>query len=89
MLKSESSYLKLQREYFKSNGIDLICGPATIDKIVKKAFDEGTGARSLNTIIEEALAEAEFYLNASYGNKYKVLKITPKTIEDNTKFILR
>ena len=89
LLKSESSYLKLQREYFKSNGIDLICGPATIDKIVKKAFDEGTGARSLNTIIEEALAEAEFYLNASYGNKYKVLKITPKTIDDNTKFILR
>ena len=87
--ESDLSYLKLYREYLESLNIEFQYSKAVIEAIAKKAQEEKTGARSLKTITEKALEVADYYINSSNASKYKVLKITPKTIEDNTKFILR
>ena len=87
--ESELSYLKLYREFLKSLNMEFKYTKNVIKTIAEKAMKEKTGARSLKTITEKALEVADYYINSSVGNNYKELIITPKTIEDNKKFILR
>lgn len=87
--ESKLSYLKLYKQYLESLNIEFQYGKNVIEKIAKKAIEEKTGARSLKTITEKALEVADYLIASSDASKYKLLKITPKTIEDNTKFILR
>jgi len=87
--ESDLSYLKLYKQYLESLNIEFQYNKNVIEKIAEKAIEEKTGARSLKTITEKALEVADYLIASSDASKYKLLKITPKTIDDNTKFILR
>ncbi len=86
---SNLSYLKLYSEYLKSLSIAFEYDNDVIRAIAERALLEKTGARSLSSITESALEVADYYITSKNASKYKLLKITPKTIEDNTNFILR
>lgn len=85
----ELSYLRLYREYLNGLNMKFKYSNAVIRTIAEKAIEEKTGARSLQTITEKALEVADYYIGSRNGWNYKELIITPKTIEDNKKFILR
>lgn len=87
--ESKLSYLKLYREYLAALNIEFKYNKAVIEAIAKKAMELKTGARSLQSITEDALSVADFYIGSRNASQYKQLVITPKTIEDNKKFILR
>ncbi len=87
--ESKLSYLKLYREYLAALNIEFKYNKAVIEVIAKKAMELKTGARSLQSITEDALSVADFYIGSRNASQYKQLVITPKTIEDNKKFILR
>lgn len=83
------SYLRLYREMLKELNIEFKYEQSVVEAIAKKAIELKIGARSLKSIVEKAVEEADFYINSRNGSQYKELIITPETIEDNKKFILR
>ena len=87
--ESNLSYLKLYKEFLKSLNIEFKYSSKVISLIAQKAYDEDVGARSLHSIAEHALEVADYFITSSNASNYKELIITPKTIEDNKKFILR
>lgn len=90
MKNSEISYLKEYRDLLMSErNIEFIYDDDTIRAIAEKANKLGEGVRSVKKIVETAIAESEFYTMSSQYRKYKQLIITPETIENNKKFILR
>lgn len=90
MRSSEISYLKEYRDLLMSErNIEFIYDDNTIRAIAEKADKLGQGVRSIKKIVETAIAESEFYTMSSQYRKYKQLIITPETIEDNKKYILR
>ncbi len=90
MHKSELSYLKLYRDFLMSaRNIELVYDEDTIRAIAEKADKLKEGARGIKNIVEQALLLSEFYTLSSNYRKYKQLIITPETIEDNKKYILK
>ena len=87
--ESNLSYLKLYREFLKTLNIEFKYSSKVISAIANKAYEEDVGARSLQTIAERTLEVADYYITSSNASNYKELIITPKTIKDNKKFILR
>ena len=87
MKESEKNHLLLYKKFFETNGINFIYDDKTIETIAEYAKKLGIGARGIKTIVERALSVANYYALSS--SKYKELIITPETIEDNKKFILR
>lgn len=85
---SEISALKIEREFLKSNGIDLLCDDEVIKKIAKEAYKLKTGARSIETIISKTLNDAMFEISFN-PNTFKELEINSETIENPKKYILR
>ena len=85
--ESDTSQLLLYKEFLEENDMQLIYDDETITTIAKKAHELGYGARSIKQIIEKAVADANFYVTSR--KKYKYLQITPETIENNKKYILR
>lgn len=86
---SKLSYLKLYREYLRSINIKFEYNKKVLQAIAKKAIKQKAGARSLQSISENALEVADYYVTSKKAKQYTLLRITPQTIEDNTKFILR
>lgn len=60
-----------------------------IEAIAKKAVELKVGARSLKSITEDALAVANYHVTSSGANNYSELIITPETVENPYKYILR
>lgn len=84
---SDSSILKLYKDFYQSLGINFIYDTKTIEAIAKKASINSLGASELKVILEDALEIANFYINSS--QKYKELIITSDTINNPNKYILR
>lgn len=80
LVRSKSSHLVLNRQFFSSHGIKLEYHK-TIDEIASKAFKLGTGARSLNSIVDETLSEATYEILAN-PRKYARLTITNETVQN-------
>ncbi len=87
--ESDLSYLRLYRDYLKGLNMEFKYNNAVVKALAAKAIEEKTGARSLQSITEKALEVADYYIGSKNGHNYKELVITPKTVEDNKKFILR
>ena len=85
--ESDKSQLLLYRDLFDDIGIKFIYDDKVIEAIAKKCIELGVGARSIKKIVENALEIANYSIFSR--NKYKELIITPETIEDNKKFILK
>ena len=87
MNTSNKSQLILYRNYLANRGIKFIYDDATIEAIAKKAVKLKRGARSIKKIVESALAFASYEFQSS--KRFNELIISPETIEDNKKYILR
>lgn len=87
MTTSNKSQLLLYKYMLENMNINFIYEEDTIEAIAKKAIELGVGARSIKKIIVDAFDVINYELFSR--NNYKELIITPETIEDNTKYILR
>ena len=87
MNRSNKSQLLLYKEYFSQMGINFLYDEEVIKAIAKKAYELNRGARSIKKIVEKALAEAIYEIQSYLP--FRELIITPETIENNKKYILR
>lgn len=87
ILKTEGNTLSLNRTFLNNNGVNLVIDDEVLKTIALRAAKQKYGARSLDEIVETALAAASFEI-ASNPNLYEQLIITPETIEDNKKYTL-
>lgn len=85
--ESDKSQLLLYKRFFDGIGIDFKYDDKTIEEIAKEAKKLGIGARGIKRIVENALAVANYY--ALSKGQHKELIISPETIHDNKKYILK
>jgi ATP-dependent Clp protease ATP-binding subunit ClpX len=57
---SKGSILNSFKEWFSSEGIELIVEDSAINIIAQKAIEKGLGARGLHSVLDEALLNAQF-----------------------------
>lgn len=57
---SKGSILNSFKEWFSSEGIELVVDDSAINIIAQKAIDKGLGARGLHSVLDEALLNAQF-----------------------------
>lgn len=84
---SKSGALNLNKEFLKSQGIDLSVDDRVLSKIAKMASESKFGARILDEEVEKALAIASFEI-AKNPSIYARLIINEETINDNKKYRL-
>ena len=87
MNTSNKSQLLLYRNYLAGRGIRFLYDDKTIEAIARKAVELKRGARSIKKIVETALGAANYEIQSN--RRFNELIITPETIEDNKKYILR
>ncbi len=89
MLESDESSLKIQEQIFKKLGVKITFTDGYVNAIAKGAVDRKTGARGLNTIIDESTWEAyeEVYKKSNRG-KYSEVIFDEKTVEDSSHYQL-
>ena len=87
ILKSPHGTLNQNRYLLKENGVSLRIKTGTMKEMSDIAANSKNGVRSLNEIIETALAVASFEI-ATNPNVYSELIISPETIKDNKKYTL-
>lgn len=84
---SNKSQLLLYKEFFKELNIDFTYSEDTINKIAKKAYELGLGARGIKTIVENSIKIANYYALSS--TNYTKLELTQETIDNPKKYILQ
>ena len=84
----KNSTLTRNKKFFDAQGIKLSLSEDTIKKIAEKAEKQKLGARALDEIVETSLSAVSFEI-ANNPDMYEEVIITPETIEDNKKYILR
>jgi ATP-dependent Clp protease ATP-binding subunit ClpX len=57
---SKGSILNSFKEWFSSEGIELVVQDSAINIIAQKAIEKGLGARGLHSVLDEALLNAQF-----------------------------
>lgn len=82
LISSKYSPLYLKQLIFLKMNILLTCTEEFIDEVAKKAYSMKTGARSLNSIIEDTLKEVEWFL-LTHPQEYKEILLTEETIVNN------
>lgn len=89
MLESKlSKLLSKKRRYEAEFGAQLIITDEYIEAVLDKLSKEEKSMRDLNNIILSTLSEAEYQLLANEG-KIKQLILTPESVADPTKIILK
>lgn len=81
LMSSDESAIKIQQELFQKLGVKLTPGDDYIEQIAKQAIERKTGARGLNTVVDDTTWEA--YADA-YSNlgKYKEIILCKETVDD-------
>lgn len=90
LIKSKNNTLKEQRELFKNCGVALKVNEGYLNAIAKKAYERGTGARSLKSEITETTWKP-FEIVKQNTNVYSKVELTEDTVEDinNYKLVKR
>lgn len=83
---SNLSFLGLKQEFYKMMGVNIVYDEDFLEKLCERAAEFGSGARSLNTILNDLFKEIQFNI---FANNYSVLELTSETVKDNKKYILR
>lgn len=84
---SKRSTLNLQKEFFRKQNIELVVEEEAKKAIANMALKKKLGARSLDEILETALADASFEI-ATNPNIYQKLIITEETINKPSSYKL-
>lgn len=79
LVRSEGSVLAQYRSDFHGYGIDFNIEPAAIRRIAELAYEEGTGARGLLTVLERLFRGFKFELPST---AIKSFNVTVATLED-------
>ena len=84
---SDESSLHIQQKLFEDLGVKLTAGDDFMRKIAQNAYDRKTGARGLNTVVEEATWEAYYdaYMN---GDEYDEIILTADTVDNPKQYTL-
>lgn len=88
LTKSNLSALSNIRAEFKERKIWLIIKKGTLEMIAKKALSYKTGARAINTVLEDTFSEVLYELESHPKKIFKTCIINPETVQDKTKYIL-
>ena len=85
--ESDESSLAIQQRLFDELGVKLTAGDDFVRKIAQNAYDRKTGARGLNTVVEESTWEAYYdaYVN---GEDYEEIVLTEETVENPKQYKL-
>lgn len=85
ILESDESALKIQKQIFEKLGVKITFTDGYVNAIAQGAVDRKTGARGLNTIVDESTWEAyeEVYKKSNRG-KYSEVIFDEKTVEDSS-----
>lgn len=85
ILESDESALKIQEQIFEKLGVKITFTDGYVNAIAQGAVDRKTGARGLNTIVDESTWEAyeEVYKKSNRG-KYSEVIFNEKTVEDSS-----
>ena len=85
--ESDESSLAIQQKLFDELGVKLTAGDDFIRKIAQNAHERKTGARGLNTVVEEATWEAYYdaYVN---GDEYEEVILTEETVDNPKQYTL-
>ncbi len=89
LTKSKLSRLKSIRDEFKERKIRLVIKKEALIEIAKKAYSYKTGARAINTVLEDVFSDVLFKLDENLNNKYSYCLITANTVKNNKKYILK
>jgi ATP-dependent Clp protease ATP-binding subunit ClpX len=87
MLESDESAMKIQKEIFEQLGVKLTFTDSFTQSVAEKAYEKKSGARGINSIIDECTWKAfdEVY---SHPGEYEEVIVSDKTIEDEEAFQL-
>lgn len=81
LLESDESALKKQERIFDRLGVKLTSTPEYVEKIAKEAVDRKTGARGLNTVVDESTWAAFSDVYTNLGN-YSEIILTDETVDN-------
>lgn len=81
LLESDESAIKIQQKLFNQLGVKLTAGYDFLDEVAKQAVERKTGARGLNTVVEEATWEAYADAYANLG-KYREIILERETVDN-------
>ena len=81
LLEGDESALEIQKKLFKELGVTLTPSDGYIDEIVRQAVERKTGARGLNTVVDESTWEAYGDVYTNLG-KYKEIILGKETVND-------
>jgi len=89
MLESDESAIKIQEQIFAKCGVKITFTNKYLTAVATDAVERKTGARGLNTVIDETTWEAfeAIYKKENYG-KYSEVIIDEETFKDSSKFQL-
>ena len=87
MLESDESAMKVQKGIFEQLGVKLTFTDSFTQSVAEKAYEKKSGARGINSIIDECTWKAfdEVY---SHPGEYEEVIVSDKTIEDEEAFQL-
>lgn len=66
LLNSQESVIQSYKEWFASEGVDLIIEESAIDEIVKNAMEKGLGARGLQNVLDDVFLMTQFDLPSMF-----------------------
>lgn len=89
LTKSKLSSLSDIRKEFSQRNIRLVIKNGTLQEMAKKAYTYKTGARAINTVIEDTFSKVLYELDTNLKKKYKTCIITSNTVKDNENYILK
>ncbi len=81
LIEPENAITKQYTDLISMDGVDLVWNKAAIEYIAEKAYDKGTGARGLKTIIESEMTDLMFELPGS-----NITKVTVRTKDGHIVF---
>lgn len=81
LLESDESALEIQKKLFKELGVKLTASEGYIDEIAKQAIARKTGARGLNTVVDESTWEAYGDCYTNLG-EYDEIVLEKETVSD-------
>lgn len=89
LTKSRLSNLIDIRKEFSQRGIRLVIKKGTLQEITKRAYSYKTGARAINTVLEDTFSKVLYEIDANPKKQYKTCIVTSDTVNDNKKYILK
>lgn len=81
LLESDESALKKQERIFDKLGVKLTSTPGYVERIAKEAVDRKTGARGINTVVDESTWAAFSDVYTNLGDYSEVI-LTNETVDD-------